>query len=142
MSGSMSSNVGNKQLYEDGDQRNYKVSEIQGKERYGEGQPNSHKPNDSSEDMPSTLLSHSSATNGPVLTSCISPEDQRSIANRLDRETKHADDTDPKEIENLQYKKDPTLPARSHGNEPSKGAKIDAEIQAEEEEELRRKGKA
>jgi hypothetical protein len=35
-----------------------------------------------------------------------------------------------------------SLQARSHGNEPSKGAKIDAEIQAEEEEELRRKGKS
>ncbi len=39
-------------------------------------------------------------------------------------------------------KKDPTLPAKLHGNEPSKGAKIDAQIQAEEEEELGRKGKA
>jgi hypothetical protein len=29
-----------------------------------------------------------------------------------------------------------------HGNEPSKGAKMDAQIQTEEEEELRRKGKA
>lgn len=29
-----------------------------------------------------------------------------------------------------------------HGNEPSKGAKVDAEIQAEEEEYLKRKGKA
>jgi hypothetical protein len=28
-----------------------------------------------------------------------------------------------------------------HGNEPSRGAKIDAELQKEEEEELRRKGK-
>ncbi len=35
-----------------------------------------------------------------------------------------------------------TLKARMHGNEPSRGAKIDAQIQAEEEEELRRKGKA
>jgi hypothetical protein len=32
--------------------------------------------------------------------------------------------------------------ARMHGNEPSKGAKIDAQIQAEEQEELKRKGKA
>ena len=30
--------------------------------------------------------------------------------------------------------------ARNHGNEPSKGAKIDAEIQAEEDEMLRKKG--
>jgi hypothetical protein len=29
-----------------------------------------------------------------------------------------------------------------HGNKPSRGAEIDAEIQAEEEEELRRKGRA
>lgn len=29
-----------------------------------------------------------------------------------------------------------------HGNEPSRGAKIDAQIAAEEEEELKRKGKA
>jgi hypothetical protein len=29
-----------------------------------------------------------------------------------------------------------------HGHEPSKGAKIDAEIRAEDEEELKRKGKA
>ena len=36
---------------------------------------------------------------------------------------------------------DPTLPARLHGNEPSKGAKIDQELQDEEEEYLRRKGK-
>ena len=32
--------------------------------------------------------------------------------------------------------------AKLHGNEPSKGAKIDAQIQQEEEEELKRKGKA
>ncbi len=31
--------------------------------------------------------------------------------------------------------------AKMHGNEPSKGAKIDAQLQKEEEEELRRKGK-
>jgi len=36
----------------------------------------------------------------------------------------------------------PTSIARSHGNEPSKGAKIDEELQREEEEELRRKGKS
>lgn len=37
---------------------------------------------------------------------------------------------------------DPLAPARSHGNEPSRGAKIDAEIQKEEEELLANKGKA
>lgn len=38
------------------------------------------------------------------------------------------------------HKKDPTLPAVMHGNEPSKGARIDAELQAEEEEMLQKKG--
>ncbi|KAI1855611.1 hypothetical protein JX265_006014 [Neoarthrinium moseri] len=36
-------------------------------------------------------------------------------------------------------KRDPTYPAMLHGNEPSRGAKIDAEIQAEEEEFLKKK---
>lgn len=39
-------------------------------------------------------------------------------------------------------KEDPTAPARMHGNEPSRGAKIDARIMQEEQEELERKGKA
>ncbi|KAI1383405.1 uncharacterized protein F4822DRAFT_76708 [Hypoxylon trugodes] len=37
------------------------------------------------------------------------------------------------------YKHDPTYRATMHGNEPSRGAKADAEIQREEEELLRRK---
>lgn len=39
-------------------------------------------------------------------------------------------------------KVDPLGPATFHGNEPSMGAKIDAEIMAEEREELKRKHKA
>ena len=42
-------------------------------------------------------------------------------------------------MEQTEGEKDPTAPARLHGNEPSKGAKIDAELQAEEEEMLRKK---
>jgi hypothetical protein len=41
-----------------------------------------------------------------------------------------------------QFKQDATLPARAHGNEPSKGAKIDQELREEEEAELKAKGKA
>lgn len=37
------------------------------------------------------------------------------------------------------YKNDPTYRATMHGNEPSRGAKVDAEIQREEEELLRKK---
>ncbi|ROV88891.1 hypothetical protein VSDG_08923 [Cytospora chrysosperma] len=59
-------------------------------------------------------------------------KDQRSIANRLaaeERKDENAGDSK----ETALSKEDPTLPAKSHGNAPSKGAKIDAEIQAEEE---------
>lgn len=42
------SSVGGPGVYEAGDQRNAKDSEINNAERYKEGQPNSHLPNDSS----------------------------------------------------------------------------------------------
>ncbi|KAI9713410.1 MAG: hypothetical protein M1820_000792 [Bogoriella megaspora] len=110
----MSSNVGTANIYEDGDQRNYKDSEINTKERYKEGQPNSHLANDS--------------------------KDERSIANKLAREEKRAKEPEPEDFETSQSKKDSTLPAKSHGNEPSKGAKIDQELKEEEEQILKKKG--
>ncbi|KAK0511999.1 hypothetical protein JMJ35_005127 [Cladonia borealis] len=108
------SSVGGRGVYEAGDQRNVKDSEINEAERYKEGQPNSHLANDS--------------------------KDQRTIANKLAREEKRQNEPDPVGQEEAEFKKDPTLPARNHGNEPSKGAKIDAELQAEEEEILKKKG--
>ncbi|KAF4458997.1 hypothetical protein FALBO_14255 [Fusarium albosuccineum] len=108
------SSVGNRGVYEAGDQRNAPESERETHERFHEGVENSHLRND--------------------------PKDERSIANRLAAEEKREEAGDDLETERL--KKDPTLPARAHGNEPSKGAKIDAQIQAEEEKELERKGKA
>lgn len=49
-----------------------------------------------------------------------------------------------KEADKAEQERDrnPLHPAEKHGNEPSKGAKIDAEIMQDEDEELRRKGKA
>ncbi|KAI0871295.1 hypothetical protein GGS24DRAFT_471894 [Hypoxylon argillaceum] len=85
-------------------------------ERYEEGVENSHLPNDS--------------------------KDERTIANRLANEERKLHQKEPEEPETAALKKDPTLPAKLHGNEPSKGAKIDASLQAEEEEYLQRKGKA
>ncbi|KAI9721946.1 MAG: hypothetical protein M1812_001904 [Candelaria pacifica] len=110
------SSVGQGSVYEAGDQRNYKNSELNDAERYKEGKVNSHKANDS--------------------------KDERSIANKLAREGKRQNEPEAESQETKESKKDPTLPARNHGNEPSKGAKIDAELQAEEEAELKRKGKA
>ncbi|PHH65239.1 hypothetical protein CDD81_3098 [Ophiocordyceps australis] len=109
------SSVGTRSLYEAGDQRNMKQSEARaGDKPYEQGQTNSHMANDS--------------------------KDQRSIANRLAAEERKGEPSDDKET--AMSKKDPTLPAIMHGNEPSKGAKIDAQLQAEEEAELKRKGKA
>jgi hypothetical protein len=68
-------------------------------------------------------------------------EDERSIKNKLAREEKRENEKDDVSLDEQRRKQDATLPARAHGNEPSKGAKIDQEIREEEEEELRRKGK-
>ncbi|KAL8771593.1 MAG: hypothetical protein Q9209_003036 [Squamulea sp. 1 TL-2023] len=108
------SSVGGRGVYEAGDQRNVKDSEKSQAERYKEGQPNSHKADDS--------------------------KDERSIANKLAREEKRQNESEPISKEARESQADPTLPAKNHGNEPSKGAKIDAEIQQEEEEMLRKKG--
>jgi hypothetical protein len=42
------SSVGNRSVYEAGDQRNYKNEELNNAERYKEGKPNSHLAQDSS----------------------------------------------------------------------------------------------
>ena len=63
--------------------------------------------------------------------------DERSIGNRLAAAEKH--ERQAKREENAKTIEDPLAPARAHGNEPSRGAKIDAELKAEEEEELKRK---
>jgi hypothetical protein len=73
----------------------------------------------------------------------ISSEDERSIANRLAAaEPQNEGDSGKATQEDKLAQEDPTAPARLHGNEPSKGAKIDAEIQAEEEAELAKKDAA
>ncbi|KAF2456867.1 hypothetical protein BDY21DRAFT_45039 [Lineolata rhizophorae] len=108
------SHVGESSLYEDGDQRNYKNSEINTAERYKEGMAHSHLANDS--------------------------KDQRSIANKLAREEKRQKEPEPQSFETFQTQHDSTLPAKSHGHEPSKGAKIDQELREEEEAALKKKG--
>ncbi|KAK3072181.1 hypothetical protein LTR53_007288 [Teratosphaeriaceae sp. CCFEE 6253] len=112
------SSVGGAGVYEAGDQRTESdsVKDEQKKEdRFHEGKDNSHKANDS--------------------------KDERSIANKLERESKRENEPDKKlDIEAIQYQKDATLPARSHGNEPSKGAKIDQELREEDEAAVKAKG--
>jgi len=112
----MSSNVGNAQVYEAGDQRVPPDSEKKQNQAkpFEEGKKNSHKDNDS--------------------------KDERSIGNRLAAAKPQNDSESGKgDAEAKAAQEDPTLPARMHGNEPSRGAQIDAEIQAEEEAELAKK---
>ncbi|EME40867.1 hypothetical protein DOTSEDRAFT_74429 [Dothistroma septosporum NZE10] len=109
------SNVGQSQVYEAGDQRNAPKSEQENADRFHEGKENSHLPNDS--------------------------KDERTIANKLEREAKREHEKDePKTEEDRARKVDATLPAKNHGNEPSKGAKIDQELREEEEAILAKKG--
>ena len=107
------SSVGQHGVYEAGDQRNYKDSEEKkmNSDPYHEGKEHSHKNLDS--------------------------KDERSIANKLAAAEKEDGPKDSAEV--AQSKRDPTLPAQMHGNEPSKGAKVDAELQAEDEQRLREK---
>lgn len=131
------SSVGNRAIYEAGDQRNVPQSEINERQRYKEGEAGSHKNLDS--------------------------KDQRSIANKLAAQegkpdSSHHHNNDYNQEAELS-KQDPTKPvsytsslvwknisnnfflqAKLHGNAPSKGAKIDAELQAEDEQRLREKG--
>jgi hypothetical protein len=69
-------------------------------------------------------------------------EDERSIANRLAAAQDQNDPSDgsgkDKTEEQIAGEHDPTLPARMHGNEPSRGAKIDKKIEDEEAELIRR----
>lgn len=130
------SNVGNSQVYEAGDQRTYKDSEIQqakDENRFHEGKPNSHLAQDSSTFM--TRCFHGDAWTDD------DTEDERSIANKLAREEKREHEPEPMSEEARAAQIDATLPAKLHGNEPSKGAKIDQELKDEEEEYLRQKGK-
>ncbi|CAI7670736.1 hypothetical protein PCG10_000097 [Penicillium crustosum] len=117
LSGSGHSSVGNPSIYEAGDQRNVPVSELQERARYAEGVPHSHKNLDS--------------------------KDGRSIANKLASQENKSDPSKHRneyDAEAELSKQDPTKPARSHGNAPSKGAKIDAELKAEDEQRLKDKG--
>ncbi|KAL2412102.1 hypothetical protein ABEF92_008169 [Exophiala dermatitidis] len=117
MSTTSQSNVGGPQIYEAGDQRVPPDSQKPENQAhpYNEGKPHSHNNNDS--------------------------KDQRSIANRL-AASGPQNETSGSVHEKKANEIDPTLPARQHGNEPSRGAQIDKEIQDEEAEILKKKDAA
>ena len=63
--------------------------------------------------------------------------DNYSLSDRAKAQEKQ----EKQEEEARKHKPPPTAAARSHGNEPSRGAIIDEEIENEEREYLKRKGK-
>ncbi|KIY01875.1 uncharacterized protein Z520_02013 [Fonsecaea multimorphosa CBS 102226] len=100
--------------------------------------PQTHPPL-SSPKTPSHTRQPTSLTDQLTLLLCI--EDQRSIANRLaasgpQNTPSNASDNSssgkPKSAETRAAEVDATAPARMHGNEPSRGAQIDKELQDEE----------
>ncbi|PYI25077.1 hypothetical protein BP00DRAFT_359354 [Aspergillus indologenus CBS 114.80] len=135
--GSGQSSVGNRAIYEAGDQRNVPQAELNERARYAEGQTHSHK------NLDSSMLLQLPRSPPPEQTNPV-PEDQRSIANKLaSQENKPESDHHhnfTKDPEAELSKQDPTKPAKLHGNKPSKGAQIDAELQAEDEQRLKEKG--
>ena len=68
------------------------------------------------------------------------PKDQRSLRVRL--EAAQADQANAEREESEGSSKPPTAAALEHGNEPSRGAQVDEEIQNEEEDHLQRRGQA
>jgi hypothetical protein len=133
-------------------------------DRFEEGKENSHLANDSSKlsssshlgiDDLSSDLPYNPSSLVPLSPSLVysrlfqdrnltkPTEDERTIANKLASAEKAEQESDaPKSKQAAQIAEDATLPAKSHGNEPSRGAKIDQELREEEEAELKRKGKA
>jgi len=105
-------------------------------------------------ELPHFLLNRPSLTTGHAQTGeryAVAPDDAHKRLDRKD-ERSHANAladaaaTEKKEQEadaaRLELAHDPTVIAKSHGNEPSRGAKKDKEIFDDEEEELRKKEEA
>jgi len=106
----MQSKVGNRQIYVDGDQRT-------GVEvpptRFEEGKPNAH--------------------------DLLDSKDSRSLSNNLAAAVQYEKAEEEAE-EQRRTVPDPLEPAQRHGNKPSRGAEIDAELKAEDEAILQKKG--
>lgn len=64
--------------------------------------------------------------------------DNRLLRNRAEQEEKARKESDL--ADRAKTVTDPLEPALSHGNKPSRGAQIDAELQQEDEEALKKKG--
>ncbi|OBZ68557.1 hypothetical protein A0H81_11517 [Grifola frondosa] len=106
----MQSNVGNPQVYNDGDQRNPPAGS-DAPHAFEAGQKNAH--------------------------DLFDPKDNRTLQNRLKQEKKA--ERDSERAENAKTVTDPLEPAQRQGHEPSRGAQIDADLKREDEELMNKK---
>ncbi|KAI0370452.1 hypothetical protein BV20DRAFT_1052481 [Pilatotrama ljubarskyi] len=118
-SGAMQSNVGNPQVYEDGDQRNGPSNASQLPE------PN----------QPRANLAEQGQRNAHNV---FDPKDDRNLEIRMKQEKKM--ERQAERDERAQTVSDPLEPAQRHGHQPSRGAQIDADLQREDEENIKKKG--
>ena len=144
MSNSGQSSVGNRSIYEAGDQRNVPLSEAQERARYAEGMPNSHKHLDS-KDGRSIANKLASQENKPDSSHHHNNEYDAEAELSKQNPTKpvssiHTASAHPKPLIQMHLLTLASVQAIFHGNAPSKGAKIDAELKAEDEQRLREKG--
>ncbi|EMD42339.1 hypothetical protein CERSUDRAFT_90956 [Gelatoporia subvermispora B] len=109
-SGAMQSNVGNRQIYNDSEQRPHDGAEQ--KAAFEGGQRNAHDIHD--------------------------PKDSRTLNRRAQAEKKQWEDEEREEQE--QTITNPLAPAEKQGHQPSRGAQVDAELQRDDEEQLKKKG--
>lgn len=151
------SKVGNPQIYEDHEQRY--VCHIQNdrsldaphpsstSKQIDHNLPSKHVPDEWYIDIDQLCVSvppHMSASL-ELITAYFTYRSEREIGERMREAHQHSMDFargQDSKSPGADPRVDPLGPATFHGNEPSRGAKIDAEIMAEEHEELKRKGKA
>ncbi|OSD00910.1 hypothetical protein PYCCODRAFT_1478914 [Trametes coccinea BRFM310] len=118
-SGAMQSNAGNPQIYEDGDQRNNAKHANQLREA----------------GMPGANINEQGQRNAHNI---FDPKDDRNLNVRMKQEMKM--ERQAEREERAKTVDDPLEPAQRHGHQPSRGAQIDAELQQEDEENVRKKG--
>ncbi|OCH89760.1 hypothetical protein OBBRIDRAFT_793986 [Obba rivulosa] len=109
-SGAIQSNVGNRQIYNDGDQRPHDTAEQ--KAAFEAGQRNAHDIHD--------------------------PKDSRTLHNRAQAEMKQWEDEERQGRQ--QTVTNPLEPAEKQGHQASRGAQVDAELQRDDEEQVKQKG--
>lgn len=88
--------------------------------------------------MTSTIPSTSRRVLAVIVLKLVLCRDQRSLGNRAALEARYQEREEQEQQSSS--KSDPTAPAIAHGNKPSRGAEVDAELQRNDELRLKEKG--